>query len=69
MGNLPARLRLAAIVPVPKVSSSSDVGEYRPISITPVVSKLSEKIAAGKLSNFWMVTFCFLFLSSRIVEA
>ena len=35
-----------------KRSASSDVGEYRPISITPVLSKVFEKIVAVKLSNF-----------------
>ena len=33
---------------MPKESSSLDVGDYRPISITHVLSK----IVAGKLSNF-----------------
>ena len=33
-------------------SSSSDVRDYWPISITPVLSKLFHKIVIGKLSNF-----------------
>ena len=34
-------------------SSSSNVGHYRPVSITSVLSKVFEKIAAGKLSNLF----------------
>ena len=37
---------------MPKGSASSDVGGYRPISITPVLSKVFEKIVSGKLSHF-----------------
>ena len=33
-------------------SSSSDVKDYRSISITPVLSKVFEKIVFGKLSIF-----------------
>ena len=47
----PACWRLADVVPVPKGSSSSDVGDYRPISVTPVLSKVFKKIVAGKLSH------------------
>ena len=32
--------------------SSSDVGDYRPISITPLLSKVLEKIMTEKLSHF-----------------
>ena len=35
-----------------KESSFSDVGDYRPVSLTPALSKVFEKIVAGKLSNF-----------------
>ena len=37
---------------VPKGSSSSKVEDYRPISITPVLSKVFEKIVGEKLSHF-----------------
>ena len=40
------------VVLVPKESSFSDVEGYRPISITPVLSNVFERIVAGKLSNF-----------------
>ena len=40
------------IVPGPKESASSDVGDYRSISITPVPSKAFAKIVAENLSLF-----------------
>ena len=45
---------MADVFPVPKGSASSDVGDYRPISITPVLSKVFEKIVVGKLSYFFL---------------
>ena len=34
---------------MPKEFASLDIGDYRPISNTPVMSKVFEKIVAGKL--------------------
>ena len=51
-GNFPACWRLAAVVPVPKKSSFSDVRDYRPTSITPLLSNVFEKVVAGKFGNF-----------------
>ena len=44
--------KLTVIVPVPKESSASVARDYRPISRTPVLSKVFEKIVAGKISIF-----------------
>ena len=43
---------LADVVPVAKGSPSSDIRDYRPISITLLLSKVFEKIVVGKLSRF-----------------
>ena len=51
-GSFPAWWRLADVVPVPKESSSSDVGDYRYISIIYLLSMAFEKIMTGKLSYF-----------------
>ena len=59
-GSFPACWRLVDVDPVPKESASSDVGDYVPISIAPVLPKVFEKIVAGKLSHFWRETACFL---------
>ena len=46
--NIPVCWRLIDYIPVIKNSSSSDVGDYWPISITPVLSKVFEKIVSEK---------------------
>ena len=51
-GSFPACWRLADVVSVPKESFSSDVGDYKPISITTILSNAFE-IVSGKLSNFF----------------
>ena len=48
-GYFSAGWRLADVVPMPKESFSSDVGDYRPILITLLLSKVFQKIVAGKL--------------------
>ena len=48
-GNFPTCWRLADVVQVQKGSASSDVGDYRPFSITPVLLKVFEKIVGKKL--------------------
>ena len=42
---------IADVVPVPKESSSYNVGDYRSISSTPRLSKAFEKNVARKLSH------------------
>ena len=58
-GSLPACWRLADVVSVPNRSPSSDVEDYRSISITPLLSKVFEIIVAEKLSNF-LDSYCLL---------
>ena len=45
-------LRKANITPLPKGPSSADLTLYRPISITPVLLKVIERLLVGKLSVF-----------------
>ena len=45
--------KLTDVVPVPKGTLSSGVGDYRHISIILVLSKVFEKIIAGKLSHYF----------------
>lgn len=42
-GSFPSSLKIARVVPIFKGGSSSDVGNYRPISVLPVFSKIFEK--------------------------
>jgi len=36
--------RTAIITPIPKVSQPTNCGDYRPISVTPIMSRIVEKI-------------------------
>ena len=51
-GSFPSCWRVAYVTPVPKGSNSSLVSDYRPISITPVLSKVYEKLVASRLSRY-----------------
>ena len=42
-GRLPSVWKLSSVVPVPKGNDSSNVANYRPISLLPIVSKLLER--------------------------
>ena len=48
----PNKLKLAEITPVPKIEDSQDIGDFRPISILPSVSKLFEKAMVNQLGAF-----------------
>ena len=49
LGSFPACWRQANVTPIPKGKSSSSVADYRPISITPVLSKMFERLVAVRL--------------------
>jgi len=44
LGQIPDVWRTAIVTPVPKVTQPSDCGDYRPISVTPILSRITEKI-------------------------
>ena len=48
-GVVPKEWRIANVVPVHKKGSKSDVKNYRPISLTSLVSKVFERIVRDKL--------------------
>ena len=52
VGSFPTCWRTANVTPIPKGPSSPNVADYRPISITPVLSKIYEKLIANPLSKF-----------------
>ena len=43
-GDLPSEWKAALVTPVPKNGSSDLVGNYRPISVLPVVVKVLERL-------------------------
>ena len=49
LGSFPACWRQANVTQIPKDPSSSSVANYRPISITPVLSKVFECLVAVHL--------------------
>ena len=52
-GHFPESWRSANITPIPNGSSPTQFPlEYRPISITPILSKVFEKLVAKRLSKF-----------------
>ena len=52
MGCFPSQWRSANIVPIPKGALSSNPSDFRPISITSVLSKVFEKLIANRLSKY-----------------
>lgn len=51
-GNFPQSLKVAKVSPIHKSGSKSDPGNYRPISVLPILSKVFEKIIHNRLSAF-----------------
>ena len=52
LGSLPACWRQANVTPIPKGPPSSSVANYRPISITSVLSKVFERLVSVHLRRF-----------------
>ena len=52
LGSFPACWRQVNVTPIPKGPSSSSVANYRPISITPVLYKVFERLVAVRLGRF-----------------
>ena len=44
--------RVCNITPVPKSCSANSCSDYRPITITPVLYKVFERLLANRLNNF-----------------
>src|ERR1044072_5936579 len=51
-GIVPDSLKIAKVCPIFKSSSSSDVGNYRPISVLPTFSKIFERAFHKRLFQF-----------------
>jgi len=43
VGFVPKQWKVACITPVPKVAKPAQCSDYRPISVTPILSRLAEK--------------------------
>jgi hypothetical protein len=51
-GTFPDLLKMARIIPIFKKGEISDLNNYRPISVLPVISKILEKVVAEQLVHF-----------------
>ena len=51
-GNFPDTLKIAKVTPIYKSGSLTDPGNYRPISVLPVMSKILEKVLHNRLQNY-----------------
>ena len=72
-GLVPSDWKIAKVIPVFKSGSKSDLDNYRPISILPVLSKLLEKFIHKQLidhleKNCMLFNFQFGFHSKRSTE-
>jgi len=47
-GTVPLQWRQAVVTPVPKVAKPSTLYEYRPISVTPLLSRKAEKLVVSR---------------------
>ena len=63
LGSFPACWRQANATPIPKGPSSPSVANYRPISTTPVLSKVFESLVAVRLGRF--MEHCGVFLTTQ----
>ena len=52
-GKFPDSLKIARVIPLYKKGSKDNPGNYRPISILPILSKILEKIVNNRLTTFF----------------
>ena len=52
-GIVPEKLKLAVVYPIHKKDSKMKVNSYRPISVLPIMSKISEKLIRARLMSFF----------------
>ena len=47
-GRVYANWKMALVTPVPKVTSPASFGDFRPISVTSILSRIAEKIVVKR---------------------
>jgi len=52
IGRFPDALKVAKVTPLYKKGSKDDPGNYRPISVLPVIAKVFEKLVNGRLMDY-----------------
>lgn len=51
-GSFPEVLKVARVTPIFKTGNKTDVNNYRPISVLPIISKILEKLLVSRLAQF-----------------
>lgn len=51
-GEVPAAMKISKVIPIHKSGSNYIVDNYRPVSLTPVISKITEKCVKSRLMHF-----------------
>ena len=51
-GTVPAKYKIAKIIPLYKKNEPNDFGNYRPVSLLSALSKIVEKVVCGRLMKF-----------------
>ena len=51
-GRFPDSMKLARVVPVKKTGDPTDMGNYHPISVLPIISKVFRKMVNSQLYNY-----------------
>ena len=59
LASFPAYWRQANVTPIPKGPPSSSVANYRPISITSVLSQVFERLVSVRTGVLWKAVVCF----------
>ena len=52
LGKFPEKLKIAQVIPIFKSGSRQDPGNYRPISLLPIIGKVFEKIVHARVYSF-----------------
>ena len=52
-GIFPDCLKLAKVIPIPKGSDATNAGNYRPLSVLPIFSKILEKVVDKQLYTYF----------------
>ena len=52
LGAFPDQLKIAKVIPVYKADSKQEHGNYRPISLLPIIGKIFEKIVYNRVYSF-----------------
>ena len=64
----PAQLKLARVTPIYKQGSKTDLDNYRPISVLPVISKILEKLVCKHFSLLFSPITIYCTNANRVLE-